>query len=58
MSFLLDEEKDRMDVKEPKKQSSNDIQETAFFGAGEDNNILDRSKRNLEKLSWFQRLFK
>jgi len=58
MRVLFDEGKNRMDVKEPEKQSSSNIQETALFEAGEDNNILNRSKRGLAKLSWFQRLFK
>ncbi|MGI6629334.1 MAG: hypothetical protein ACOX4H_02150 [Bacillota bacterium] len=49
MNSMIDEEKNKVNEKENRNNS-----ETLF----DDSNILDRSKRSLAKLSWFQKLFK
>lgn len=55
---LFDEEINKMHVKEPMNHPNDENQRTSLFEAAEDDNILDRSKRSLGKMSWFQRLFK
>ncbi|MGI6685870.1 MAG: hypothetical protein ACOX47_10465 [Bacillota bacterium] len=55
---MFEEEKNRVEEKESKNFSGRNTQNDTFFGTDTDDNILDRSKRGLEKLSWFKRLFK
>lgn len=55
---MSDEEK-TMGVKENKESSrTNEAKKSSFFEFAKDDNILDRSKRSLARLSWFQKLFK
>jgi len=54
---MPDQEKSNLNEKENKQNTGNNMQNT-MFEAAEDDNILDRTKRGLAKLSWFQKLFK
>lgn len=58
MILIFDDKKQQFTEKRGQDSIEDHKPNVIPFGADQDDNILDRSKRGLEKLSWFQRLFK